>query len=415
MDITIDTVDQPQLSADLDALATRSATAPPTITRVLFSPADQQARELVRALCQAAGLTIREDPLGNLFARWQGTDPALKPVASGSHIDAIPDSGMYDGTVGVLGAIAAVRALRQAGFVPRRSLELIMFTSEEPTRFGVGCLGSRALCGQLGRVQLQGLRDQEGRELDALRDAAGFSGDLAAVQLPVGHYHAFVELHIEQGPILEREQIALGAVRAIAAPAALRLVLSGVGGHAGATLMPGRRDALLAAAEIALAVEQAALATGSPDTVATTGLFQIEPGAVNSIPSRAVLEIDVRDVAPEPRDAALQAIDAAITAICARRQVGVERTLLNADPPAACDPALVRLTEQVAGELGLTSRVMVSRAYHDSLFMARICPTTMIFIPCRNGWSHRPDEYVEPAALAHGVAALARVFTHLCG
>jgi ureidoglycolate amidohydrolase len=407
-------IDQNRLAAELDALAAFSDTPFPAVTRVLWSEADVAARGFLRERCAEAGLRLREDALGNMFARWEGSDPSLAPVASGSHIDALPYAGRFDGTVGVLGPLEAMRALRRAGFTPRRSLELIVFTAEEPTRFGIGCFGSRALTGNLDPARLASLRDAEGRGLDELRGNAGYSGDLQSVRIDPGSYAAFVELHIEQGPILEREQIAIGVVRAIAAPASLRVRLTGEGGHAGAVLMPQRRDALLAGAEIALAVERAALATGSPDTVATTGVFTIAPGAVNSIPSAATLEIDVRDVAQTPRDAALDAIKQAVAEVCARRRIAYTVELLNADPPAACDEQLVNTVGLACAEAGVQPfRLMVSRAYHDSLFMARICPTTMIFIPCRDGVSHRPDEYASPEAIATGTAVLAHTLARL--
>ncbi len=407
-------IDSAALLGELEQLASFSSSPPPSVTRVLWSAADMQARGFIRALCQQAGLLLREDGLGNLFARWPGNDPALPPVASGSHIDAIPNAGRYDGTVGVLGALEAIRALQRAGFRPRRSIELLLFTAEEPTRFGIGCLGSRALAGTLSPAQLLTLHDSEGHSLAELRAEAGYADhDLEAVRLEPGCYAAFVELHIEQGPLLEAAGLPIGIVSAIAAPSSLRLLLEGEGGHAGAVLMGERHDALLAGAEIALAVERAALSSGSPDTVATTGVFRIEPGAVNSIPSRALLEIDVRDISQERRDQALMAIAEAIAAVCGQRGVAWQLTTLNADPPAQCDPGLVASVAASCEALGLPYRSMVSRAYHDSLFMARLCPTTMIFIPCRGGISHRPDEYAAPEHIAQGVAVLAHTLARL--
>lgn len=406
-------IDTQAIADDLDAIAACSDRPPPGVTRVVYGEADQRARVYLRARCVGAGLTLREDGLGNLFARWEGTEPGLPAVASGSHIDAIPSSGRYDGTVGVVGALEALRALRRTGYTPRRGLELLLFTAEEPTRFGIGCLGSRALAGALTPEQLRALRDPIGQALDELRAAAGFTAPLEEVRLAPGRYAAFVELHIEQGPLLETEGLPIGVVRAIAAPATLRLLLRGQGGHAGAVLMLERRDALLAGAEVALAVEQAALDTGSPNTVATTGIFQIEPGAVNAIPSAATLEIDVRDVAAEPRDHALAAIKGAVETICGRRNVTYELTQLNADPPATCDPAVVEAIVTACEQLGLPRQIMVSRAYHDSLFMARLCPTAMIFIPCRGGVSHRPDEYADLDHIGQGVAVLAHTLAQL--
>lgn len=407
------TIDSDRLQTELDQLARFSSSPPPGVTRVLWSAEDMQARAFVQELCAAAGLTVRADALGNLFARWPGSAPDLPAVATGSHIDAIPDAGRYDGTVGVLGGLEALRALQRAGFRPRRAIELLLFTAEEPTRFGIGCLGSRALAGALAPAQLLALRDGSGASLAELCATAGYSGDLAGVRLAPGAYHAFVELHIEQGPLLEAAGQDIGVVTAIAAPSSLRLTLTGAGGHAGAVLMRDRHDALLAGAEIALAVERAALESGSPDTVATTGVLRIEPGAVNSIPSRALLEIDVRDIDLARRDQALAAISQAVATVGARRGVGWELTTLNADPPATCDPAVVAAIAEVCASQGLPHQRMVSRAYHDALFMARLCPTAMIFIPCRGGVSHRPDEYAAPEHIAQGARVLAYTLARL--
>lgn len=402
-----------RLQQQILELAAISEAPAPIVTRVLFSEADLRGRAFIKKLCREAELTLREDAVGNLFARWEGRNPHLPAVATGSHIDAIPNAGAYDGVVGVLGGLEAMRCLREAGFNPERPIELIVFTAEEPTRFGIGCLGSRLLSGTLSEQRVAALRDQEGNTLDDWRKRAGLEGRLSDVPLQRNCYSAFVELHIEQGPCLEQEKLSIGIVEKIAAPATLTLELTGEGGHAGAVLMPGRRDALLAGAEIALAVEQAALQSGSADTVGTAGVFRIEPGAVNSIPCRARLEIDLRDTQLQSRDAAMQRIEASIESICKRRRIQFELKRLNVDAPAICDAALVKTIGEACSDLGLKQRKMISRAYHDSLFMARVCPTAMIFIPCRDGVSHRPDEYASPEQIHNGVAVLTRTLAHL--
>lgn len=408
------TIDLERLLNELQHLASFSDAPAPAVTRILWSQTDQQARSYVAELCRQAGLTIREDSVGNLFARWEGSEPELPAIATGSHIDAIPNAGMYDGTVGVLGPIEAFRALRRTGFQPRRSLELVLFNAEEPTRFGIGCLGSRIMAGTLSDQQLFGLRDAHGASFEELRAQAGFGGQpIDQARLAEGHYAAFVELHIEQGPLLERAGIPIGVVHSIAAPSSLRLRLFGEGGHAGAVLMPDRRDALLAAAEIALAVERAALESGSRDTVATTGVLRVEPGAINSIPHSALLEIDLRDVSLEHRNKALHQLENDIATICQRRAIRWELETLNADPPASCDPSIIATIEHVCRDLTIDYQQMVSRAYHDSLFMARLSPVSMIFIPCRDGVSHRPDEYAAPDDIARGVEVLAHSLQRL--
>ena len=303
-------VDIDRTVAELDALAAKSDAPYPAVTRVLFTDADLAGRAYIKELCADAALAVRDDAIGNTFARWEGLRPALAPVGTGSHIDAIPHSGRFDGTVGVLGGLAAIRTLQKAGFQPVRPIELLVFTSEEPTRFGIGCLGSRALSGALAAESMAALRDTDGLAFDDVRRAAGFQGELATVRLPAGYLAAFVELHIEQGPLLERAGLPIGIVTAIAAPASFRVTWTGDGGHAGAVLMSGRRDALCAAAEAVLAVESSARSSGSPDTVATTGVCRVHPGAINSIADRVTIEIDVRDIDLTRRDTVLLTIRA---------------------------------------------------------------------------------------------------------
>ena len=401
------------LTAELETLGDISSEPAPVVTRVVFTEADLRARAYVKGLCAEAGLKIREDAAGNTFARWQGSEPDLPAVATGSHIDAIPNAGRYDGTVGVLGGLEAIRTLQREGYRPRLSIELIVFTSEEPTRFGIGCLGSRLMSGTLDPSAGERLRDRDGRSLNEVRASAGFTGPLEPVRLGEGYYAAFLELHIEQGPLLEQQDLALGVVTAIAAPASLRISLTGEGGHAGAVLMPDRRDAFLAAAEIALAVERAALATGSRDTVGTTGVCRVFPGAVNSVPSEVQMEIDIRDIDPERRDAVLRQVEAASIEICSRRRIGRMWEVVNADPPAKCAPEIVAALSTACESSGFPWMKMVSRAYHDSLFMSRIAPTAMLFVPCRGGVSHRPDEYSSPEAIAKGVAVLSHTLAAL--
>jgi N-carbamoyl-L-amino-acid hydrolase len=408
-------IDTQRLTDEIEYLARISDTPYPSVTRVLFSSVDLRAREWLKLLYADAGLVVREDAVGNTFARWPGRDPAAPPVATGSHIDAIPNAGRFDGVVGVLGGLEAIRALQRAGRQPRRAIELVMFTAEEPTRFGLGCLGSRLMAGTLSRQKISSLRDPQGLSVDDVCAQAYMHGTLESTRLAPGCYDSFVELHIEQGPLLEQKKMPIGVVTAIAAPAALRVDLTGPGGHAGTVLMPDRHDPSLAAAEIMQAVERAALATQSRDTVATCGLVQVLPGAVNSIPREVRLEIDVRDIDGGRRDGVLAAIRTAARAAAERRGCGFQEQLINADPPATCAPHIVSAVEQAAADLGLPCQRMISRAYHDSLFMAQVCPTAMIFVPSKGGISHRPDEYSSPGEIADGVRVLAGALERLAG
>jgi ureidoglycolate amidohydrolase len=410
-------IDQARLLGELNTLAAFTDAEPSSegtaVTRIVFSPDDLRARAWLKDLATAEGFTVRDDAVGNIFIRWAGAEPELPAVATGSHTDAIPHAGMYDGTVGVLGGLEAMRALKRSGLQPRRSIELIMFTSEEPTRFGIGCLGSRLLSGTLDPVRADALEDKDEVPLNAVRAAAGFVGPLASARLPPNHYHAWIELHIEQGPLLEREGIPVGIVTSIAAPAGYRFTITGFGGHAGALLMPDRKDALCAAAELILSVERHALATGTIDTVATIGTCDVYPGAVNSVPSRVVLQLDIRDTNPDRREAVMHAIRRDCEELRQRRKVTITEELVNADAPAQSSEPTVELLEQICREQGIPYKKMVSRAYHDSLFMARLAPIAMIFIPCRNGVSHRADEFAKPEDIALGTRVLAQTLAKL--
>ena len=408
--------------------ATDPSLPPPTqaVTRIVFTPRDLEARAWLKSLALQAGFTVRADAVGNTFFRFEGSHPELPAVGTGSHADAIPHAGMYDGTVGVLGGLEAMRSLKESGFTPRRSIETILFTSEEPTRFGIGCLGSRLLGGVLDPEAADKLPDRlaetdpqapTGLTLQQVRTAAGFAGALSTVKLPPGYFHAWVELHIEQGPLLERDGIELGIVTNIAAPASYRFIIEGFGGHAGALLMPDRRDALCAAAEIILSVERHTLAANaavsSVNSVATVGTVAVHPGAINSVPSRVTLGLDIRDTDVTRRDGIMAAQRDDIAEIEQRRGVKVSEERINADLPAASDPHIVATLEKICAAEGVAYKTMVSRAYHDTSFIARIAPVAMLFIPCRAGVSHRPDEYASPQAIALGTRVLALTLAQL--
>jgi N-carbamoyl-L-amino-acid hydrolase len=408
-------IDQQRLSSEIETLAAISEAEPPVVTRIVFTPADLKARAWMIAHCKEAGLAVRQDAIGNIFARWNGSDPAAPAIGTGSHIDAIPNAGKYDGVVGVLGGLEAIRALQRSGFRPKHSIELLIFATEEPTRFGIGCLGSRLLSGTLSADAATMLKDRDGESVDEVRKKAGFDGNLQDVKLTSGYYKAFVELHIEQGPLLERAQISLGIVKSIAAPASLRISIEGAGGHAGGVLMPDRKDALCAASELILAIENAARSSSAVDTVATVGICEVFPGAVNSIPSRVRITLDIRDTDLARRDGVMQTIERASQNISSKRQVTIQSEFVNADAPADCAPEVRSALADSCREHGFAFLEMVSRAYHDSLFISRIAPTGMLFIPCRNGYSHRPDEYAAPEDIARGALVLAETLAKLSG
>jgi ureidoglycolate amidohydrolase len=399
-------IDSARLLSEIEELALISEAEPPVVTRVVFTPADMRARAWLIEKCEAAGLAVRRDAIGNTFARWPGSDSNAPVVGTGSHIDAIPNAGKYDGVVGVLGGLEAMRALRRSGFRAKNPIELLLFSTEEPTRFGIGCIGSRLLGGVLSPEAARKLKDKNDESLEEVRRKAGLDGELESVKLPRGYYKAFVELHIEQGPLLERARVPLGIVEKIAAPASARVSIEGSGGHAGGVLMPDRHDALCAAAELILVLEKVARTSSSADTVATVGMCDVFPGAVNSIPSRVQITVDVRDTNLARRDGVMRAMEDASSKISARRGVSVQIELLNADAPADCAPLVLDALSDACRRHGEKFMPMISRAYHDSLFISRVAPVAMLFIPCWNGYSHRPDEYASIEDIARGTLVL---------
>lgn len=407
------TIDIDRVTRELEELANFSDAPAPAVTRILFTPRDMEARQFLTASCEATGLTVRTDAAGNIFARWTGSEPDLSAVATGSHCDAIPHSGRYDGTVGVWGGLESIRALQSSGFQPRRSIDLIMFTAEEPTRYGIGCIGSRLLAATLDSNVADAFTDDADATFKQTRIEHGLTASLDTVALSNNAYHGFVELHIEQGPLLEEQGIEIGIVTAIAAPAAIRIDYEGAGGHAGAVLMKQRRDALLPAAELALAVKAAADELGGEDTVATTGVLDVFPRAINSIPARSHLEIDIRDTQLARRDEVLQRVLDQAKSIGEKHDQTTTSEIISKDPPVQCDSSVVAAIQSACNDASVTHQEMISRAYHDSLFMAQICPTAMIFIPCKDGISHRPDEYSSPADIARGIEVLARSLASL--
>ncbi|GJM95251.1 hypothetical protein PR202_ga11963 [Eleusine coracana subsp. coracana] len=393
----------------IDELASFSDSPAPSVTRVLYSDKDVQARSYIKGIMNQLGLSVREDAVGNIFGRWEGSEPGLGAVATGSHVDAIPFSGKYDGVVGVLGALEAISMLKRSGFQPKKSLEVIMFTSEEPTRFGISCLGSRLMAGI--EELAQSLRKVVDNHNVSILEAAGSAG---YKMLPE-------DLH----------SIPIGVVTAIAAPASIKVEFEGNGGHAGAVLMPARNDAGLAAAELALAVEKHVLDSGSVDTVGTVGILQLHPGAINSIPN-------VRDIDEKRRNDVIEKVRQSATEISKKRGVKLsEFKIINQDPPALSDKSVIDAMEFAAKQLSLEYKQMISRAYHDSLFMARISPMGMIFIPCYKehgpsknsklphkserlknvfsmaGYSHKPEEYASPEDMSNGVKVLALTMAKL--
>ena len=383
------------------------------MTREVYTPTYAAALERVTGWMEELGLAVRLDAVGNLFGRWEGAEPGAPCVLTGSHVDTTLNAGRYDGVVGVLGAIEAVRRLQAEGFVPRRPVELVAWAGEEP-RFGTGCVGSRAAVGALARADLDALRDRGGVSMaQALRDAGLDPDRLAEAEIDPATVHALVELHIEQGAVLEASGDELGIVEAIAAPHDFTLVLRGAATHAGATPMGLRRDALAGAAEVVLAVERAARGSASGTTVGTVGVVRARPGAVNVVPGDVELDVDVRDSDAAARGAVVEEIFTAAREITAARGLALEVVPIVEDVPVACSPDVVAAVEAAAAAAGVRGRRMISGAYHDAMILGARVPIGMIFVPSAGGLSHHPDEFTGSGDLDRGVQVLAGTLARL--
>jgi hydantoinase/carbamoylase family amidase len=383
------------------------------ITREVYTPEYMAAHAYVAKLMTDAGLDCRTDAFGNLIGRLAGLDPSLPGVLTGSHIDTTLNAGRYDGTLGVLGAIEAVRRLLAGGARPECTIDVVCFAGEEP-RFGSGCVGSRAMMGRLTRDDLDELRDRSGTTLaEALRDAGYDPDRLAEARIDPAAVHAFVELHIEQGSVLERHGAGIGVVTHIAAPHDLLIAFGGAAAHAGATPMGDRRDALAGASEAMVALERLARDSSSGSTVATVGVLRALPGAINVIPGRVELEVDVRDSDLGARTAVVDAFVATAADIAGRRCLRLETETITRDDPAACAPLVVDAARAACEQTGSEFIEMVSGAYHDAMILGAEVPIGMVFVPSMGGISHAPEEYTAPKEIDLGVAVLERTLATL--
>jgi hydantoinase/carbamoylase family amidase len=403
-------VDGRQLEEDLAVLAEYGQAPMGGWTRPAFSPADMAARRYIIQRLRAVGLGVQRDEAGNVRARLPGREPGLPAVMSGSHLDSVPSGGRLDGPLGVAGALAAVEAIRKRGLVPRRSIEIVVFVAEEGSRFPRGTLGSSVLSGELEMADLLRLRDTDGtlysEALAAYGDDALFAGAVPLpAPAPAGSVHAFLELHIEQGAVLETAGIPIGAVTAINGLVQRSVTFTGDANHAGATPMTLRRDALLAAAEWALAIERAAKEVGG-GAVATVGRMEVLPGGRNIIPGRVDATCDLRAPTSELLDALDARVSAALILAAARKVVVHERRLQRIDPGVMDEHCITRV-EEAAHAAGHMSLRMPSGAIHDALNLSTVAPTSMVFVPSIRGRSHCPDEETEPEHIVAGATVLA--------
>jgi N-carbamoyl-L-amino-acid hydrolase len=395
------TVDPQRIERRIAELSAFGANPQGGVSRLAYSQADIAGREYIKGLMREAGLEVRVDTAGNIIGRRNGSDPDLPVIMMGSHIDSVPQGGNYDGDVGVIGAIEVAELLREQGTVTRHPLEVVSFTDEEG-----GVLGSQAMAGRVGPDALDVMSHSGMTIRDGIRAVGGDPARLALAYRKPGELKVFLELHIEQGAILDETGIDIGVVEGIVGIRWWDVTIQGFANHAGTTPMDRRRDALLSAAELTLAVNRIASAMPGRQ-VATVGRIRAEPGAPNVIPGRVTMSLEIRDLAADKMELVYQAIAAEAKRIARARQTPISFAEIDvALAPAPTDERVRRIIAESAASLGLTFLSMPSGAGHDAQDMAHIAPIGMVFVPSKGGISHSPKEYTSPADIANGVNVL---------
>lgn len=376
------------------------------LTRRFLTPAHEAALDTLSLWITSAGMSVRRDAAGSLVGRYEGETPDAPALLIGSHIDSVRNGGRYDGPLGIMLGIDLVEALNTAGRRLPFAVEIIAFGDEEGSRFAASMSCSRAIAGTLDPAAVLDMRDAEDVTLAEAFTAFGLDpGRILDARREPAAVLAFLEAHIEQGPVLEAEGLALGVVTAIAAQKRLMVRIVGMAGHAGTTPMNLRKDPGPAAAECMLALERICQ-VGTDNLVGTVGRMTALPGAFNVIPGAVEFSMDIRAETSATRDAAVEAVTAEIHAIAARRGLTASVTLTQALAESPCDPSLMNLLEEAIGDLGLPSRRLPSGAGHDAMVMADLCPTAMLFIRCEGGISHNPAESVTEADCALAAQAM---------
>jgi len=395
-------IDGVRLWAELMDMARIGATPKGGVRRLTLSAVDRQGRDRFRALCEAAGLAVRVDAIGNMFARRPGADPARLPVLFGSHLDSQPSGGKFDGALGVMAGLEVMRSLNDLGIVTQAPLELVNWTDEEGSRFGLSLMGSGVWTGVFGLDHALGLTDLAGVSVGAALEDIGYAGKAAARAFPAD---AHFELHIEQGPILEAEGCRIGIVTGAQAQVWFDAVATGQDSHAGTTPPAARRDALVAAARVIGLVDAAMRAHGA-DGRGTVGQLVVVPNSRNVVPGEVRFSVEFRH--PDTATAFRMADDFAPAAVAAAAACGVALELTELFRYAAqdFDPACVELVRQAAAAGGYSAREIVSGAGHDAVYVARHVPTAMIFTPCKDGLSHNEAESIEPEQAEAGCQVL---------
>lgn len=407
-------VNQERLREEIERFAAIGRTPEGGVTRLGLSREEQEAQQLMGKLLAAEGLAIRTDAIGNLFGRREGMEPHLPVLMVGSHLDTVPNGGRFDGALGVISGLEIVRVLREQNIQTRHPLEIVSFVGEESARFGMGVIGSRAMIGELDTERFLSARDLQGISAEeALRQLGLDPGNLVAAKREMKEIAAFLELHVEQGRVLETEGKAVGIVTNIANSTRLSVEIIGRADHSGTTPMPLRKDALVTAAEIVLAVEETVKTLGEAPSVGTVGVLQITPCVMNVVPGKASLGIDIRDIDFDRKTRVVNGVKNRIAEIAERRGVQASTEVLGDGHPVPLSSMVVDTMKKAATDLGISAHVMVSGAGHDAMNIAPFVPTGMIFVPSKDGRSHSHLEWTDFAAISPGVEVLLETLLRL--
>ncbi len=403
-------IDRKRLETSIEELGRIGETPRGGLTRLALTDEDRRGRDRMVEWIRAAGLRVSVDRMGNIFGERAGT-AALPPVMMGSHVDSVPTGGKYDGQLGVLCALEAIRTLNDHDTRTRHPVMLVIFTNEEGARFQPAMIASGVMAGKIALEDAYNARDRDGIRLVDELERIGYLGPEPCAPRP---FRAYLELHIEQGPNLEAEGLSVGVVEGIVAISWSRLTIHGVQDHAGPTPMRIRHDALVAAAEVVTGVRGIARQLGG-DLVTTVGSLTVTPDIVNAIPGRVTLSIDMRDPTDAALDRARPLLDAVVREACEREGVRYELEHYWRVPYTPFDPDVVATVERAARSTGAGYRRILSGAGHDAQYMAAIGPVGMIFVPSRDGRSHCEEEFTPIDDIEHGANTLLRTALDLAG
>jgi len=380
------------------------------VTRLVFSIKELRSRQVLIHLMRQAGLTVRIDAIGNIFGRFEGSDPRAPAVLAGSHLDTVIHGGKYDGPVGVIGALEAVRTISENKIRVRSPLEVVCFVGEESSRFGFSTLGSSLAAGEVHADDLTHAVDPQGTKLENVLASLGITRrNLKSMRRDPKTLKAYLELHIEQGPILEAKGKRIGLVTSIAAPSRFRIILKGRADHSGTTPMNMRKDALVASAQLIEYIEKVCRQYASMEkgrVVGTVGAIKVEPGVINAVPGRAELAVDIRGTSAQSKNRVARLVKQQARVIAKKRGIGIEVLNIREEDPVPLDKRLLRLTRELCDEKQINYEIMPSGAGHDAMQMAKITPAGMIFVPSKRGISHNPLEWTDPKDIALGAQLL---------